>query len=197
VKAREDREVARADSLLADVRNAVGRAERLYGVAEDILGKALEAEDLKTALNAIRAAADVMAEARQYMELRGELTGELRNVADAAANVPMIVRVLSVPRMPGVRTIHPPAALEPPSSDRVESPAAETTEAVRSLPAAEVDTPVDCDTSDIPVRIAVEGRRYTRAPLTRGRATGAGILYRGISYGGSAEFGYAAFCRCP
>jgi len=42
-----------------------------------ILERALEAVDLKTALNAIRAAVDVMGEARQYLELRGELTGEL------------------------------------------------------------------------------------------------------------------------
>jgi len=136
VKAHEAREVARADSLLADVRNAEARAERLYGAAEGILQRALEAEDLKTALNAIRAAVDVMGEARQYLELRGELTGELPNVADAAANVPLI-RVLSVPRMPGVQTIHPPAALEPPSTALVvESPAAETRsmEAARSSP---------------------------------------------------------------
>ena len=133
VKAHEAREVARADSLLDDVRTAVGRAERLYGVAEDILDKALEAEDLKTALNAIRAAVDVMAEARQYMELRGELTGELPNVAGGPANVPMVVKVLSVPRMPGVDE-EIPAVLR------------------AQLPAAEVDAPVDSDASDIPPR---------------------------------------------
>ena len=44
-----------ADSLLADVRTAEGRAERLLEVAEDILEKAREAEDLKTAIGAIRA----------------------------------------------------------------------------------------------------------------------------------------------
>ena len=145
VKALEAREVARADSLLADVRNAEGRAERLYGVAEDILEKALEAEDLKTALNAIRAAVDVMAEARQYLELRGELTGELPHAANSAANVPMVIRVLSVPRMPGVQTVHGVPAL----------PAPESTEAERSLPAAEsrvVDAPIESETSDIPPR---------------------------------------------
>ena len=135
---------ARADSLLADVRNAEGRAERLYGVAEGILEKALEAQDLKTALNAIRAGVDVMAEARQYMELRGELTGELPKMADAAANVPLI-RVLSVPRMPGVQTIHAIAEGAPPS-------VGETTEAVRSLPAAEVGAPFASESSDIPGR---------------------------------------------
>ena len=130
VKAHEAREVARADSLLADVRNAEDRAERLYGAAEGILERALEAEDLKTALNAIRAAVDVMAEARQYLELRGELTGELPHAADSTGNVTLI-RVLSVPRMPGVEDAYD--ALEPPPSARqVVEPAAEPTEAKRS-----------------------------------------------------------------
>jgi len=94
---------ARAVSLLADVRTAEGRAERLLEVAEDILEKAREAEDLKTAIGAIRAAAHAMAERRQFMELRGELTGELPNVAGAAADVPLLIKVLSVPRLPGVQ----------------------------------------------------------------------------------------------
>ena len=138
VKAHEAREVARADSLLDDVRTGEGRAERLYAAAEGILDRALEAEDLKTALTAIRAAVDVMGEARGYMELRGELTGELPLAADAA-NVPLIVRVLSVPRLPGVpsRMGDPPPALEP--------AAAESIEAARSLPAA-------VESSDIPPR---------------------------------------------
>ena len=149
-EAHEAREVARADSLLADVRNAEDRAERLYGAAEGILERALEAEDLKTALNAIRAAVDVMGEARQYLELRGELTGELQNAADAAANVPMIVRVLSVLRMPRVETVH---AIEPGAP-----PAVESTEAVRSLPAAEVDATVEFEgRRTLPRGIAVEG----------------------------------------
>jgi hypothetical protein len=152
VKAHEAREVARADSLLDDVRNAEVRTERLLGIAEDILEQAREAADLKTAIGAIRAAAGVVAERRQFMELRGELTGELSNVADGAANVPLVIRVLSVPRMPGVQTVQGVPAL----------PAPESTEAERSLPAAEsrvVDAPIESETSDIPPRHAVEGRR--------------------------------------
>jgi hypothetical protein len=147
VKAHEAREVARADSLLDDVRAGEGRAEWLYAFAESILEEAREAKDHKTALNAIRVWVDVMAEARQYMELRGELTGELPNVAGGPANVPMVVKVLSVPRMPGVDE-------EIPAVLRAQLPAAEkrTTEAVRSLPAAEVDAPVDSEASDIPTR---------------------------------------------
>src|SRR5215469_9983466 len=90
---------ARADSLLADVRNAERRAERLYAAAEDILGRAREAEDLPTAIAAIRAAVSALSEARQLMTLRGELSGEFP--AASTPNVTLI-RVLSVPRMPGV-----------------------------------------------------------------------------------------------
>jgi hypothetical protein len=132
VKAHEAREVARADSLLDDVRTGEERAEWLYAFAESILKEAREAKDHKTALNAIRVGVDVMAEARQYLELRGELTGELPNVKDAAANVTLI-RVLSVPRMPGVDE-EIPAVLR------------------AQLPAAEVDAPVDSDKSVIPPR---------------------------------------------
>jgi hypothetical protein len=115
------------------------RAEWLYAFAESILKEAREAKDHKTALNAIRVGVDVMAEARQYLELRGELTGELPHVKDAAANVTLI-RVLSVPRMPGVDE-EIPAVLQ------------------RSLPPAPsasggpvIDAPVDSDKSDIPPR---------------------------------------------
>jgi hypothetical protein len=76
MRAHDAQEVRRADSLLEDVRNAEGRAERLYKAAEAILARALDVEDLRTAIQAIRAAADVMAEGRQYLELRGDLTGE-------------------------------------------------------------------------------------------------------------------------
>jgi hypothetical protein len=68
-----------------------------------------------------------MAERRQFMELRGALTGELSHAANSAANVPLVVRVLSVPRMPSVQTVH---GWNPPA------PAVEATEAASSLPAA-------------------------------------------------------------
>ncbi len=55
---------------------AEGRAERLYAAAEQILTRALE-DSPRTALQAIKAAVDVMGEARQYLELRGKITGEL------------------------------------------------------------------------------------------------------------------------
>jgi hypothetical protein len=73
MRAHDSREILRADSLLDDVRHGEDRAERLYNAAEAILGRALAAKDLRTALQAIRAAADAMAEGRQYLELRGDL----------------------------------------------------------------------------------------------------------------------------
>ena len=53
-----------------DVRHGERRAERLYEQAEEILAGALEDKDHRTALQAIRAAIDVMREARSYMEFR-------------------------------------------------------------------------------------------------------------------------------
>ena len=75
-KARGAAEIAKADVLLDQIRTGEGRAERLYAAAEQILLRALE-EEPRTALQAIRVAVDVMGEARQYMQLRGEVTGEL------------------------------------------------------------------------------------------------------------------------
>jgi hypothetical protein len=68
----------RAGTLLADVRAGEGRADWLYEKAEEILTPALKEKDRRTDLQAIRTAVDIMGEARGYMELRGELTNELR-----------------------------------------------------------------------------------------------------------------------
>ena len=81
--------------MLEDVRNAEGRAERLYKAAEAILARALDVKDLRTALQAIRAAADVMAEGRQYLELRGDLTGEFEPSKSQTATQKIQVIALS------------------------------------------------------------------------------------------------------
>jgi hypothetical protein len=72
-----ERDTARNTTLLEDIRTGEGRAERLYQQAEEILRSALADQDRRTALQAVRAAIDVMGEARGYLELRGELTQEL------------------------------------------------------------------------------------------------------------------------
>ena len=77
LKAQGAAEIASADVLLDHVKTAEGRAERLYAAAEEILTRALEDNAPRTALQAIKAAVDVMGEARQYLELRAEITGEL------------------------------------------------------------------------------------------------------------------------
>lgn len=61
-----------------------GRTERLYGQAEEILASALKEKDRRSALLAIRTAVSIMAEARSYLQIQGELTHELgwdRNLA--------------------------------------------------------------------------------------------------------------------
>jgi hypothetical protein len=102
MRAHDAQEVRRADSLLEDVRNAEGRAERLYKAAEAILARALDVKDLRTALQAIRAAADVMAEGRQYLELRGDLTGEF--AAPKVQGPPQRIQILALPKLPSCQT---------------------------------------------------------------------------------------------
>jgi hypothetical protein len=104
VKSHEAEQVARADSLLDDVRTAGERAETMYAAAEDILARAREVKDLRTALQAIRAAVDVMREGRGYLELRGRITGELNKEQDAIPPIASIgeIRVLMMPKAPGV-----------------------------------------------------------------------------------------------
>jgi hypothetical protein len=100
-KAHEVRQIARADTLIEEVRSAVDRADRLYGHAETILERALESKDPKTALNAIGAAVNVLREARSYLELRGEITGELNKSAGASPTLGINqVEKMLVIRMP-------------------------------------------------------------------------------------------------
>jgi hypothetical protein len=90
------------------VRSGEGRAERLYWHAEQILIKAVQADDLKVAINTIRVSVEVMQEARHYLELRGELSNELgeRNAPRTTTNI----AVLSMPRIEGapIRASDPP-----------------------------------------------------------------------------------------
>jgi hypothetical protein len=106
LKAHDAVEVARANTLLDDVRHGEGRADRLYNAAEEILARALEAKDLRTALNAIKAANGVMGEARQYLELRGDLTGEFhrRNPALPEGQIILMSLPKSVPSRPPMLT---------------------------------------------------------------------------------------------
>jgi hypothetical protein len=97
IRAHNSEEILRADSLLDDVRHGEDRAERLYNAAEAILRRALAAKDLRTAIQAIRAAADVMAEGRQYLELRGDLTGEFESNKPQTAT--QKIQVIALPQL--------------------------------------------------------------------------------------------------
>jgi hypothetical protein len=55
-------------------------------------------KDLRTAIQAIRAAASVMAEGRQYLELRGDLTGEF--AAPKVQGPPQKIQVIALPKLP-------------------------------------------------------------------------------------------------
>jgi len=89
-----DQDTARSATLLDDVRVGEGRAERLYQQAEEILAGALREKDRRSALQAIRAAVDVMGQARGYLEHRGELNGELgRDRAQPAMAIQIICPV--------------------------------------------------------------------------------------------------------
>ena len=77
IKVYEAVEVERSERLLDCVKAGEARAARLYTNAEQILAGALRTNDLRTGVQAIRASAAALAEERQYMALRGELTGEL------------------------------------------------------------------------------------------------------------------------
>jgi hypothetical protein len=76
-KTHEAQELVRAGSLMAGVQTAHDRSEELYDAATGILKRAEKAQDLRTALRAITCAVGVMGEARAYLELQGQLTGEL------------------------------------------------------------------------------------------------------------------------
>jgi hypothetical protein len=79
----------------------------------------LEAKDLKTALHAVRSAVDVMGEARQYLELRRELTGELSDRGQA----PLALQALTVLMLPVIKPATRPVSQ---IVDAPEDPAAKT-----------------------------------------------------------------------
>jgi hypothetical protein len=78
VKAREFEDIVRADSVLDDIRTWQDRGECLFEELKDVMDRAQEAGDWKTVLLAIRSYTILMNVNRRYLELRGELSGELR-----------------------------------------------------------------------------------------------------------------------
>jgi hypothetical protein len=77
VKSEQAKEVTRADDLIGQLKEITARTERLYMIADGIIGKAVKAEDWRTSLMAVREASNANREARANLELLGELLGEL------------------------------------------------------------------------------------------------------------------------
>jgi regulator of sirC expression with transglutaminase-like and TPR domain len=87
LKAQAVEEVAHADTVLDQIRAIAARTERLYAVSENILSKAYQADDLRTALGAIREANSCNKEARNNLELLAELTRELDRSASVSVTI--------------------------------------------------------------------------------------------------------------
>jgi hypothetical protein len=76
-RAREAREAAAADTLLALVNARLDKAERHVQLAEGLIGRAVGAEDLRAAIAGVQAATTANREARECLTLLAKLRGEL------------------------------------------------------------------------------------------------------------------------
>src|SRR5215469_3175052 len=112
VRAYQAKENARGNGFLA-------RLETTWGRIEGAMDKAQRAvrthEDGTVEDRSLSALPPLFNQAHRNLELLGRATGELSHDGAPAAEVTLI-RVLSVPRMPGVQTVQglEPRALEPP-----------------------------------------------------------------------------------
>jgi hypothetical protein len=77
VKAKEAEYIARADSVLGDIRTQITQITKLYEAAEGILEEAKKSKDLPTALKAIRELSNLHRENRATLELVAKVTGEM------------------------------------------------------------------------------------------------------------------------
>lgn len=90
----ESQGLARAGTLLDDIHAGRARAERLYQAAVSILENALQENERQNALAAIKSAAVALREARSFMALTAEVTGEIKQ---NPTNQIMIVMPAGVP----------------------------------------------------------------------------------------------------
>lgn len=79
-RAREAGHVIRGEALMDHVEGLRARTEDLYAETTAILSEAKKSKDLKTALGAIREAANLTREARGSIQLLAQLCGLLTNV---------------------------------------------------------------------------------------------------------------------
>ena len=110
----EAHEAVRSRTLLDDIRAGERRADLLYARAEEILTAALQQNNSRSALQAIRAATSVMGEARAYLALRGELVGDLgRDRSAAPVSVQIIVPIGTERKEVPQATFSSPDAAQP------------------------------------------------------------------------------------
>lgn len=77
IEAQQADEAARGDDLLGQVRQRQARVERLVGISEGLIGRAVQEGDLRTATAAVQAAVSANREVRACFELLAKLLGEL------------------------------------------------------------------------------------------------------------------------
>ncbi|MFL6448521.1 MAG: hypothetical protein ACJ746_12645 [Bryobacteraceae bacterium] len=90
----EAQDLARSGTLLEDIHAGRARAEKLYQAAVNILENALRENAPQNALAAIKSAAVALREARSFMALNAEVTGEIKQ---NPTNQIMIVMPAGVP----------------------------------------------------------------------------------------------------
>jgi hypothetical protein len=76
------------------------RTELLHSEAESILNEAKRAKDLRTALAAIREAANVTREPRGTLQILGQLTGELSSAHGTDQVMAVVPAMPSLPNTP-------------------------------------------------------------------------------------------------
>jgi hypothetical protein len=99
VKAHEAREVARADSLLAEVFRQEALFDELDQTAKAIQESAAGEQDRRGVLDAIGVRGSLAHKRRPYMELRGRMTGELLDSHASLTAAQIVVNVLQIPRI--------------------------------------------------------------------------------------------------
>jgi len=97
VKAKDAADLARADSVLAEIRAQVQGITNLYTEAQGILQDARKAKDLPTALKAIRELSNLHRETRATLELVAQITGEMEKAKQEAAQVNVGQAVIFAP----------------------------------------------------------------------------------------------------
>ena len=124
VKAQEAQEVARADSLLAQVCRQEALFDELDQTAKEIQETAAGEQDRRGVLDAVGVRGNLAHKRRPYMELRGRMTGELPDSQGSITTAEIIINVLSVPRCcpqeapEAIEGSVTPAALQPATPER-------------------------------------------------------------------------------